>query len=72
MNLIITAVCLSLASVSPLAYADEKDGIPAELMDLRTPHTEQAPKKQPVPEPNILVALAFAGVVILTRHRFRA
>ncbi|MCP5536262.1 MAG: PEP-CTERM sorting domain-containing protein [Akkermansiaceae bacterium] len=35
-----------------------------------TPASEVAPR-QSVPEPNGLLALAFAGVVILARHRFR-
>ncbi len=51
----------------------------AKLLDFRTPPTELAPNNpssdpsgpRSVPEPNALVALAFAGVVILARHRFR-
>lgn len=60
----------------PLVWANEKHQTRPELMNLRGPQTEFTPQQQPgtrpVPEPNILVALAFAGVVILTRHRFRS
>ena len=74
-NPIITAVCLSLATAVPVAYANEEHEPITGLMDSRTPLTDLAPTKQPVsqpiPEPNALVALAFAGVVILARHRFR-
>ncbi len=60
----------------PLVCANEKPETRTELMGLQGPQTELTPEQQPVtrrvPEPNVLATLAFAGFVILTRHRFRS
>ena len=72
MKPLLTAVSLVLAISPPLTYAATADLKETDVIGSQLITEPQAtiPSKS-VPEPNSLVALAFAGVVILARHRFR-